>query len=136
MFLETSAVYSGARAILLSPTIESNGIKVFAFWYHMYGSSIGSLTLEASEDPYRMRPVWVPLWMRTGEVGNAWEQAVVGMMPKWTGLRFIAVRGSSYTGDIAIDDVGVCNDCICPVGFYCASPDTIEPCSAGTVCPN
>jgi len=66
MYLEASGKETGDRATLLSPSFESTSIVVFAFWYHMYGSGMGSLTLEATEDG----TVWVPLWTRTGEAGN------------------------------------------------------------------
>ncbi|XP_019614634.1 PREDICTED: flocculation protein FLO11-like [Branchiostoma belcheri] len=110
MYFEASDLTSGVIVRLLSPAVPiissapSNTGYCLTFWYHMYGLHIGTLNVNqkcsgGSE---------VPIWSLSDEQGNVWRQ---GQLPldgtaEFT-VVFEAVRGSSYKGDIAIDDVDV-----------------------------
>lgn len=76
----------------------------FSFKYHMYGANMGSLTLEATTDGSS----WTSLWSQSGNKGNSWLSADVNM-DAYAGstvkLRFVGVTGSSYRGDMALDDL-------------------------------
>jgi len=71
------------------------GIERISFWYHMYGSNIGSLRVNDANG--------ATLWEKSGTQGNAWAQAtaVVGS----ASVSFEGVRGNGWAGDMAIDDV-------------------------------
>lgn len=64
------------------------------------------------------------IWTRKGTQGNRWRYAQVDVYStSVTRLRFEGVRGTSYRGDIAIDDVVVL-DQPCPTAMYCDFEDT------------
>ena len=86
-----------------------------AFGYHMYGATTGTLNVDASDDN---GATWTNLWTLSGDQGNIWHEASVNLSgyTMQIDLRIQAVKGSSYTGDIAIDltrlqeNVGGCQD--------------------------
>ena len=64
------------------------------------------------------------IWTRKGTQGNRWRFAQVNVYStRVTRLRFEGIRGSSFQGDIAIDDVVVL-DRFCPASMYCDFEDT------------
>ncbi|MEW7277131.1 reprolysin-like metallopeptidase [Aquimarina sp. 2201CG1-2-11] len=101
--------YPTKRAILNGPCFdlgtETQG--TFSFQYHMYGSSIGTLTLEISDDNGLS---WSSIWTETGDQGNSWKTASIDLAP-YAGssvqLRFNGVTGTSWAGDMAIDNLNL-----------------------------
>lgn len=70
----------------------------------MYGASIGKLRLDSSTDG----STWVTRWELSSDQGPGWKLARVDIdEPSVTFIRFWAMTGSDYLGDIAIDDVNV-----------------------------
>ena len=114
MFIETSTPrVEGDYAMLVSPRFVLNGYSgaEFDFYYHMCGSSMGSLYLEVSEDNGSN---WITEWSKSGQqplttvTTDPYLKATVNLdsyVNKTILLRFRGVRGSSYTGDAAIDDI-------------------------------
>ncbi|XP_072170527.1 thyroid hormone-induced protein B-like [Diadema setosum] len=105
MYIETSPSYYGQDARLISPAQYRYGPQCLKFWYHMYGITINSLNVykSASTTP-RSNDV---IFSLTGDSGNAWYEAQVSI-DNYTQPFYITmegVRGSSSTGDIAIDDI-------------------------------
>ncbi len=104
------------RAILNSPCLNFSTLTApkLSFQYHMYGSAINSLTVEARTDN---TGTWTSVFSKTGNQGNAWLTADVDLTA-YAGqasvqLRFNVVTGSGTSGwqsDIAIDAVGIAND--------------------------
>jgi hypothetical protein len=87
------------------------------FWYHMYGSAMGTLYLEASEDCAS----WTTVWSLSGNQGNAWYEANVDLSAydgTRLSLRFRGVTGSSYTSDMSVDDITI----TATVGPTCTVP--------------
>lgn len=93
---------------------------VLSFWYHMFGSNMGTLTVQASTDN---GSTWNDLWTLSGDQGDQWYNAVVNLSqyalnPDVT-LRFWGLTGSGYRSDMAIDLIEVFNaatpTCITPV---------------------
>lgn len=83
--------------------IASNG--TFTFDYHMYGTAMGQLTLSASING---GSIWQTIWSLQGDQGNSWETAQVDLS-SFSGstvmFRFTGVTGTSYTGDMSIDNI-------------------------------
>lgn len=114
MFLEASTnnstgqIGSNATAILESPCFDLSGqsTATFSFKYHMLGTSVGSLTAQVSTNGTS----WVNLWSLAGNQGNTWEtvnlslDAYVGADVK---IRMVGTTGTSWSSDIAIDDLSV-----------------------------
>jgi trypsin len=86
-----------------------------SFYYHMYGQTINRLNL------YNNGKV---VWNMQGQQGNAWKKASVTLNGN-KNVVFEAIRGSSYTGDIAIDSIstvkGTCGGPVPP------TPPTAQP---------
>ncbi len=107
--------YPNKRAILNSPCLNFNALTAprLAFQYHMFGSTINSLNVEARTDNTGN---WVSVFRRNGAQGNSWNAADVDLAA-YAGeasvqLRFNVVTGSGGSGwqsDIAIDAVSIQN---------------------------
>lgn len=73
------------------------------FWYHMYGPHIG--TLNVYVDTFGQKS-W--RWSKTGSQGNRWKKGSIYVNTLYGfDLRFEAVKGKGWSGDIALDDVNV-----------------------------
>ena len=117
MFLEASTngsagqIGSNATAILESDCFDLSGetTATFSFQHHMFGTSIGSLTIQASVDDLN----WTDLWTLSGSQGNQWN-AVDLSLDSYTGgsvkLRIVGTTGTSWSSDVAVDDLSVTVD--------------------------
>ncbi|KAM7427033.1 hypothetical protein ABFA07_021757 [Porites harrisoni] len=100
MYIETSSPrVSGDNAILESPLLTFRGNMCFKFFYHMYGATIGSLRVKIGTQT---------VFTAIGQKGNKWIDAAIttSFIGKYK-ITFEGVRGSFFTGDIAIDDVSL-----------------------------
>lgn len=113
MFVEASGNGSGypnKNAILNSPCFDLSGLSTanFNFQYHMDGTNIGELSVEvrtANEGD------WISLFSRSGAQGASWNQETISLA-SYVGetsvqLRFNTTTGSSWQGDVAIDEVSI-----------------------------
>merc|ERR1719210_2283935 len=98
MYIETSSPRKpGDKAVLTSPPLVfSKGENTMAFSCHMYGSSIGQLSVEVDGRE---------VWKKTGNQGNSWMQIVLPLPTSAQTIKFIGVIGSGWAGDIAIDSI-------------------------------
>lgn len=91
-----------------SPAITSNPSqpKCLSFWYHMYGPHIGQLNIYTKVGAQFLGPVW----SKSGTHGDQWWN---GQIPLSNSnpyqIVFEGVRGVSYQGDIALDDIQISN---------------------------
>ncbi|XP_071956926.1 MAM and LDL-receptor class A domain-containing protein 2-like [Antedon mediterranea] len=135
MYIDASSTVENSTARLnseLIPATASNG-RCFHFWYHMYGVDIGKLQVVLTDGKTETL-----LWDLSNNQGNQWWDASIGVhYANQFRMVFVAVRGSGYSGDIAIDDVtftvGVCgghpSNAVQP-GFTTLAPtqgSTIKP---------
>lgn len=97
IFIETSYPRrSGDRAVLKSNPLRFSSPTTMKFKYHIYGSSIGQLEIMVDK---------MSMLTEKSNKGNKW---IDGAIPIPSGVHTIAIigtRGSSYRGDIAIDDI-------------------------------
>lgn len=105
----SSPNYSNKTAILNSPCIDLTTATQasFDFAYHMYGAAaMGSLTLEARV----LNGTWSSAWSKSGNQGNSWQTASVDLSA-YAGesieLRFVGLTGTTWQGDMAIDDLSI-----------------------------
>ena len=109
-YIEASSPnYPNREGSLLSPCLDLTmaGNPRLRFAYHMWGAAMGTLRLEASTDGGQ---TWgSPLWTRSGNQGNAWQQDTVDLATlaglAGVRLRFRGTTGLDYTSDIALDDI-------------------------------
>jgi len=77
------------------------------FNYHLYGSTLGSLKVNWREGSNVQK-----LWEKSSPSKDAWIPAAISLAQfagKTGTVEFEGVRGRSWSGDIAIDDVGLDN---------------------------
>lgn len=107
VYMETSNPNNPNRtAILNSPCFDFSGetSATANFKYQMTGNAVGTIRLEASQDNGSN---WTQIWSVSGNQGAAWQDESVDLSAFLSGttrLRFRGTSGSSWQGDIAIDD--------------------------------
>jgi hypothetical protein len=93
--------------ITYTPTfdISSTPGRVLSFWYHMYGSTIGDLTVHTVEND----TLYTPVFTISGDQGDQWHLANINLDSLNIGgpfkIAFVGFTGSSFYSDIAIDDL-------------------------------
>ncbi|XP_048579095.1 uncharacterized protein LOC5509856 isoform X2 [Nematostella vectensis] len=98
MYTETSPRNPNDTAILRA-SLRSNTTlnQCLTFWYHMYGSGMGTL---------RVKINGVTRWQRSGSQGNYWRfQEILYSVFGYYDIEFQGIRGNDFTSDIAIDDL-------------------------------
>lgn len=110
LYIESSGPnYPNKTATISTPCFDLSNLAdpTVYFEYHMYGSSIGDLTLQARSDDES----WTTIWSRTGEQGSQWLSAEVDLSSFSESapvkLRFVGSTSTSFTGDIAIDNFSI-----------------------------
>ncbi len=108
IYLETSSGF-GATSYLTSPCVNFGNTTavVMKFWYHMYGAAMGTLAVEQ-----KISGVWVSTgWSMTGQQHSsgsaAWSEATISINPAADGIRFKGISTTTYTSDMAIDDITI-----------------------------
>lgn len=98
--------YPSKTAILVGPCFDLTDVSLaqFSFYYHMQGTEMGTLTLEASTDGTN----WTTLWSLSGNQGDLWQGDQVNLssyLGSTVQLRFLGTTGSDNTSDMAIDNI-------------------------------
>ncbi len=114
MFTESSTGSTGDKADFTSPSFDLSPLNSpqISFRYHMYGSAMGTLMLWAWNGS-----AYDTVMTISGDQGNAWEEMIVdlsGYKNDTVHFVFHAVKGSSYTSDMAIDTVVIGEAPPCP----------------------
>ncbi len=99
--------YPNKRAILNSPCFDLSNLSAanFSFQYHMLGNAVGTLDVEASTNNGGS---WTSVFNISGSQGSNWNTATIDLasyIGAGVQLRFNVVTGTSWQGDIVIDDV-------------------------------
>lgn len=115
MYIESTSKTRGDKARLLTPLMPKTRAKCFQFWYHMYGSTVGSLKLYKKTGS----SVGTRIWSKSNNQGDEW---LVTQVNVWSPVRafrlsFEGTVGGSK-GDIAIDDVKIFNGKCAVPGEY------------------
>eukprot|EP00795_Rhopilema_esculentum_P009222 gene9222-16904_t len=78
-------------------------IVCFRFWFHMFGSDIGSLKVYATSSSRQSRH---QIWQKMGNQGDTWHQGSIPVPVSAVGylLSIEGEPGSGFKGGIAIDD--------------------------------
>ncbi|XP_055996867.1 MAM and LDL-receptor class A domain-containing protein 1-like isoform X2 [Ostrea edulis] len=109
-YIEATGKRRNAKASLQSATVSTSQPFCLSFAYHMYGSNIGSLSVLMVSSTTSLT-----LFDESGNKGNQWNVAYISVPPTTGQIEFTAVRGNSFRGDIAIDDVHfLSGDCVIP----------------------
>ncbi len=112
MYLETSesggAFNAGDTAILLGPTING-AARTLTFFYHMYGSNMGTLNVDVESGGVWTEGVWTISGQQQSSSSAAYAQATVdlGSFSGPIRVRYRAVAAGNFRGDMAIDDIEI-----------------------------
>ena len=113
LYVESSCSGSGYpnyTANLLSPQIDLTGANQmqFEFWWHMFGSSMGVMHLDVSND---LGSTWnndvIPAWTDNQDL---WQQTTVSLGAYTNDTIIVRIRfvtGTSFYSDAAIDDIKI-----------------------------
>ncbi|MCB1085661.1 MAG: hypothetical protein KDM63_01330 [Verrucomicrobiae bacterium] len=112
LYVESSGTAAPAKvARLISPTFDLSNLSSgqAEFYYHLFGSAMGSLAVQASADG---GVTWSGnLFTISGNQGDVWRQATVDLSDflgsSDVRLRFEGTTGTSFLSDMAIDDLAI-----------------------------
>ncbi|QNR25777.1 T9SS-dependent choice-of-anchor J family protein [Croceimicrobium hydrocarbonivorans] len=113
MYVEASSpAAQGDSAFLYTPEFDLTSLTnpEIVYYYHMYGADIVNLDLQAYD---RTSMTWVSLNNIVGQQqtanGDAWLEARINIAAYTSDtaqqFRFLSVRGASFDGDAALDDI-------------------------------
>lgn len=98
----------GSTSIIESDDLDADTNNyTIDFWYHMYGSTIGTLSLEVDNGTAN-----TTVWSLTGAQGDTWYNQNVNL-GNYTGtikLRFKGVQAGQYFSDFALDDINITSE--------------------------
>ena len=108
MYIETSIRLPGDLAVLYSQSIDVSALLApeLRFFHHMFGTTIADLTIEISNNGGQS---YNSIFTKSGNQGNQWNEEVVSIAA-YSGIvkfKITGTVGSSFTGDIAIDNFEV-----------------------------
>ncbi|KAG8460226.1 hypothetical protein KFE25_004474 [Diacronema lutheri] len=100
LLADATDVLPASYATVEFPPVQ--GANLLTFDYHMYGDDVRALRV----DWKRLDNVaWCIVWFAHGEQSHDWLHAEVPLFAEPAYIRFTAVRGDGYKGDVAIDNV-------------------------------
>ena len=111
VFLETSAGVAGDSDTLISAPIIVNANQTlleFSFWYHFHGATIGSMEAWIIDSSGTLNFLGTIVGQQQAVQTDPWLKAkyiAAGYQGQAVRLAFVGIRGTSFTGDISIDDV-------------------------------
>jgi hypothetical protein len=113
LYLETSGGGAGDADTLLSPFMlvpASAGPLTMSFWYHMHGATMGQMEVYLDSSG-TLLPLDTIVGQQQPGQPDAWLGDTLPILGSYNGTSirfvFVGVRGTSYTGDLAIDDFNV-----------------------------
>lgn len=118
VFTEASSGSTGSIAELTSPSVDltSTSAPILTFAYHFYGATIDRMYVDVFDGNSWTNGVDSIVGEQQTASTDAWKLDTVDLasyMSTTIQVRFRAVRGSSYTGDLAIDEVYIGDPATC-----------------------
>ena len=118
IYVETSCNgtgYSNKTAILESPWYNFSaitGAMQLDFWYHAYGQTQGPLVVEARQGTVGLNSAWIQIGNTIQDDIDLWQNSKICFPTNFIGLdsvqfRFNYTSGTSFTGDVALDDISL-----------------------------
>ncbi|MBN1788390.1 MAG: PASTA domain-containing protein [Sedimentisphaerales bacterium] len=129
LYMESSnPVANGDEAYLESPEFDADTYSIeLKFYYHMYGSAMGSLNVDIFDGVWN-NSVWSVSGQQHTSSSDNYALATVDLSA-YTGMikiRFRGIDSTSYTSDMAIDDItvaGTLDDTQMTISGYVTEPN-------------
>ena len=117
MYTEASPGNSGDTSDLISPSIYINpkDSAFLTFRYHMFGNTIGRLQLDIFDGTQWHDSLFVKVGQQQLTQSSSYKLAILPLANFVTDsivLRFRAMRGAPFFGDLAIDAVRLIDSCV------------------------
>jgi len=136
-YTETSSSGNGAYDYLTANfNFSTLSNPVFSFYYHMYGSAMGTLSVQVSSNSGAS---WTTVWSKSGQQhgsnGASYTQAVI-CMPAFANqsnvrIRFRGQDATSFTSDMAVDAIEVKQGSALSYSSSIAEQPNLGPASPG-----
>lgn len=130
-YTEASSGTAGAVAYLTPISVDVTALTTpyLEFYYHMYGVNMGTLEVEVYDGS-----VWTSIWSLSGQQQTSdtapWLSAGIDMSAHAVAnvltFRFKGTRGSSFEGDMSLDNISVIE------APTCLAPSALALVSVGT----
>ncbi|MFH2142514.1 MAG: T9SS type A sorting domain-containing protein [Bacteroidota bacterium] len=131
LYVEASNGSAGNLAELISPCLDLSSMTAprLKFWYHMYGASIDTLYVDVLVGGTWINDIFYIGGQQQISNADVWKEAVVDFSSYNTldHFRFRAKRGTSFEGDISLDDINIFE----PLQDNLAVTNLIEPVPTG-----
>ncbi len=118
LFTEASYGNQGDTTILESPVVDIASLSSpeMRFSYHMYGATIDTLHIDIFSSGSWNNSVMMLGGQQQTASSDPWKDTIIDLSSYGNSVkaRFRAIHGSSYTGDISIDDVEFDDPITCP----------------------
>lgn len=125
----SSPAVSGEVTNLISPciAIPSGANHQLSFWYHMYGVDITGLHVDIYYNGAWVNDIYTITGQQQTSNNSAWLLATKPLT-SYAGstiqIRFRVIRGGSYQGDVAIDDIAIGPPPVPNADFLASSTNT------------
>lgn len=119
MYMEVSSASLGDSARFESPIMYVGNIATrpaLEFYYHMYGATTGNLYIQAKDVNGPWQTVDSIIGQQQTSGTEAWRlrSTILDGFSDTIQVRFIGVAGSSFTGDMSLDDISIVEAPSCP----------------------
>ena len=107
----SSPNFPSMEAQLTTPTIDISSLASpgLSFWYHMHGATMGELHVDVYHNgAWVLDAMPALIGQQQAVQTDPWLQAIVDLSPYTSTpiqVRFRGITGTSFTSDMAIDDV-------------------------------
>ncbi len=122
-YVEASNGSEGAEASLNSQFVDMSTLTApgLSFMYHMYGGNMGTLHIDVNDNGVWFMDVYSIAGEQQSADTDEWIEANVNLASYTNNvqIRFRAVRGDGFGGDISIDDISI------DEGIGCYAPSSL-----------
>lgn len=141
--IEASASSPGTISYLSTPTLSLLDGGVLEVYIHMYGAQMGNLSIEACSSTSCCSTLWFRAGQQHFSSSAAWTRVALSLDAGTSEVRFVGVRGSSYTSDMAVDTIRIrprvtCSlfaaGATCDSTDWCSTQSSSQSCRANVTC--
>ncbi len=131
LFLESSYGTAGDSIFFTSPDIDITTLTTpqVSFFYHKYGATMGDLIIDVYDGTswtYNLMTISGQTHTSSGQAYAYTAISLSSFSNDTIQIRFKGIKGTSYTGDMAIDDIKVENAPACPFAINLLA-DQVQP---------
>lgn len=120
--LETSFGNSQTTSTITSPIMSLPTGGALSFYYHMYGATTGLLSVQACVQS--CATIWQMGGQQQTAAGAPWRQATIALPAGTTSVRWVGIKGTSFTGDMSIDTISITQGSVPPSAAPTTAPTT------------